>query len=113
MTAFEELIYTTIGKRIKEIREADNLTQEQLATAIKVSRASLANYESGKQAIYISDLFRLAIHLRLEIVDLLPSVKEIEEKSSPEILLEKADIPSEGKEALAAFMKKAQDKEET
>ncbi|MDH7578510.1 MAG: helix-turn-helix domain-containing protein [Bacillota bacterium] len=36
-----------IGKRIKALREEKDLTQEELAERIQISRSALANYESG------------------------------------------------------------------
>lgn len=36
-----------INKRIKEIRDAKNLTQEKFANKLKTSRANIAGYEAG------------------------------------------------------------------
>lgn len=45
---------TTIGERIKKLRKAKGLTQEQLAEIIGVERSSVGKYE-GKKAIIPSD----------------------------------------------------------
>jgi transcriptional regulator with XRE-family HTH domain len=66
----DDFIYTTIGKKIKEYRDAKGLTQEDLAKDIGFSRTSLANFESGKQAVYISDLYKLAVRFGIQITDL-------------------------------------------
>ena len=36
-----------IGNRIKELREVKNITQEQLASGIRVSRQTISKWESG------------------------------------------------------------------
>jgi len=36
-----------ISKRLKSLREKHNLTQDELATKLKVSRSTVSNYESG------------------------------------------------------------------
>lgn len=36
-----------ISKRLKSLREKHNLTQDELATKLKVSRSTISNYESG------------------------------------------------------------------
>ena len=40
---------TTLGKRIKALRNACGLTQEELASDIFVSRTGISNYETGKR----------------------------------------------------------------
>lgn len=104
----EDFLYKYIGKRIKHLRENANLTQEALAKAIDVSRASIANYESGNQSIYISDLYKIATHLNMEIMDILPSLKEVEARSHPEWLLEEAkDLGVLEKKEIKEFIEKA------
>lgn len=44
-----------LGKRVKELRLARLLTQMQMAVAMGVSRATVANIEGGKE---VSDLTR-------------------------------------------------------
>ena len=42
-----------IGQKIKELREAAHLTQQELAKMISISRSTLAGYESeNKQPSY-------------------------------------------------------------
>ncbi len=103
----ENLVYILIGKRIKELR-GENFSQEKLAELIKVSRASIANYESGKQAIYISDLYKIADVLNVEINKLLPSIDEIRSKSPEKILEQAKNLAEKEKRELEEFIKKAQ-----
>jgi transcriptional regulator with XRE-family HTH domain len=104
----EDFLYKYIGKKIKHIRDNANLTQEELAKAINVSRASIANYESGNQSIYISDLYKIAAHLNMEIIDFLPHPKEVEARSHPERLLQEAkDLRVPEKKEIKEFIEKA------
>lgn len=106
----ETVAYELIGRRIKALREKINLTQESLAESIGLSRASLANYESGKQAIQISVLYRLARVLKAEISDILPSLEEVRMANAPEQRIDqdeslKADRRSELKEFIKSINK--------
>ncbi|MBN8648312.1 MAG: helix-turn-helix domain-containing protein [Caulobacterales bacterium] len=60
------------------------MTQEALAAKIGVSRASIANIESGRQKVLVHTLYELAAALQLHGVhDLLPEYAEVETKSAP------------------------------
>jgi transcriptional regulator with XRE-family HTH domain len=107
MTSYidEKLIYESIGKKIKEFREnsriyPEKITQELLARAIGVTRVSIANYETGKQSIYLSDLYKIADFLHVDVKEFLPSIDSVK-LSAPEDKLEKtSDLTSEEKEAI-------------
>ena len=59
-------IYKYLGRRIKDLRKGLHQTQEQLAKQVGISRASLANIESGRQQLLVHHLFSLANALQLE-----------------------------------------------
>lgn len=61
-----EQIYKNLGNRIRNLRKNLHQTQEQLAKQIGISRASLANIESGRQQVLVHHLFSLAYALQLE-----------------------------------------------
>jgi transcriptional regulator with XRE-family HTH domain len=106
---FGNLIYILIGKKIKALREQAEYNQEDIATGIKVSRASIANYESGKQAIYIDDLYRVADFFKVEVHSLLPSLEEIRSQSLPEKVLDTAtNLKMSEKQEIKDFIKKVQ-----
>ena len=67
-------LYAHIGTLIKARRKHFKLTQERLAARIKISRASLANIETGRQTILVHQLYALATVLELSPADLLPPV---------------------------------------
>lgn len=104
-------VYAAIGKKIKNAREAAGKSQADLVKVIDASRASLANYESGNTAIYISDLYLIAENLGIEINELLPSVSEIKESTMPEKLLEKNELEEGKKQEILGFIKTLQDEE--
>jgi transcriptional regulator with XRE-family HTH domain len=49
------------------------LNQAEIGTAIGLSRASIANIETGRQRIPIHHLYRLARALRVDVHTLLPA----------------------------------------
>lgn len=52
--------YENIGDKIQEIRKAKELTQEDLARKLGISRAVIAGYETGRAKIPLITLFNLA-----------------------------------------------------
>jgi transcriptional regulator with XRE-family HTH domain len=56
-----------IGKRIQEIRKYKNITQEQLASDLAISRQAVSKWEGGKaipdieNLMYISDLYGVSL----------------------------------------------------
>jgi transcriptional regulator with XRE-family HTH domain len=110
----ENLVYVLIGKKIKDLREKSSsqedksFSQEKLAESISVSRASIANYESGKQSIYISDLYKIADVLNVEINSLLPSLDETRLKSPEKIIEQSENINEKTKKELENFIKKTE-----
>ena len=56
-----------IGKRIHQIRQQKNLTQEQLASDLAISRQAVSKWESGKaipdieNLMYISNLYDVSL----------------------------------------------------
>ncbi len=54
----EKLFWKKVGEHIFEKRKQAGLTQHQFAALMRVSRASIANMECGRQAI---NLYRMSI----------------------------------------------------
>jgi transcriptional regulator with XRE-family HTH domain len=72
--ADSDAFYTSLGRRIQDLRKALGLTQEQLGSRIvpAVTRASIANIEAGKQGVLTHTLVQLARALATTPQDLLP-----------------------------------------
>lgn len=60
-----ELDVNMVGKRIREIREYQHLTREQLAEQADISVQFLADIEVGRKSMSINTLFKLsnALHV--------------------------------------------------
>lgn len=75
----------TIGKILKEKRTESQLTQEQLAEKIFVSRKTISNWETGKTTPDIDSLIRLANLFDLSLDNLLLEGSEVVEKINKDI----------------------------
>ena len=73
------LLYRRLGIAIKERRKQLGLTQEQLSAQLEISRASLANIETGRQRLLVHQLYRLAGCLAVNVVALLPESDEFDD----------------------------------
>ncbi len=70
-----EGIYPQLGRRIQQLRVGREFTQEQLGARLQppVTRASIANIESGKQRLLVHTLLQLAHLLAVSVEELLPA----------------------------------------
>ncbi|MDD6233806.1 MAG: helix-turn-helix transcriptional regulator [Lachnospiraceae bacterium] len=68
-----------LGNRIKELRNARNLTQEQVAEQIGVSRQKYARIESGTNSISLDILSRIASALEVSVGDITKVLDEMPE----------------------------------
>lgn len=84
------LMETSLGKRIKALREALRISQEELAQRLAMDRASLSLVENNKRSLKADELILLSKTLNISIDELLNL------KSSTEVILEKAQ-KSKGK----------------
>ena len=64
-----------IGKRIREVREATGITQDQAALEIGFSRSYYGEVERGVRNISALNLVKVATNFNVEVGDLLPSIK--------------------------------------
>ncbi|KNY12867.1 XRE family transcriptional regulator [Shinella sp. SUS2] len=72
-----EAIYKTFGNAVSTRRKALGLTQAELAGKVKISRASIANIESGRQNILLHHVYALAAALDFtKVADLLPPMPQ-------------------------------------
>jgi transcriptional regulator with XRE-family HTH domain len=67
-------IYRLLGRNVAAHRNNRKLTQAQVAERLGLTRASLANIESGRQRTMLHHVYELVDALKLDsITDLLPS----------------------------------------
>ena len=70
-TSDTALFYKSLGDFVRQRRRKLQLTQATLAAKLGMSRASIANIETGRQKLLVHQLRNLAVALRLPAVDLL------------------------------------------
>jgi transcriptional regulator with XRE-family HTH domain len=66
-----------IGKKIRDTRKAKGYSQEDFAEAAQLGRTYMGRIERGEQNISIQNLIRIAITLKVEVWDLIPSLREL------------------------------------
>ena len=54
------LVIVMIYRRLKDLREDKDLTQQKMADMLKISRSAYSAYENGANAVPIDVLIRLA-----------------------------------------------------
>lgn len=64
-----------IGRRLRQARIANGLTQKDMAQSIGVSHQAVQKYESGETRLSLSTLALLRQQLGIEAADLLPSIR--------------------------------------
>lgn len=69
-------LYFYVGRRVRQLREANGLSQDELARKIKLTRTSIVNFESGKQRIPLEDIYRIAKIFGVPAKDLLPDMSD-------------------------------------
>lgn len=66
-----------IGKLIQSIRKGKGYSQEELAYEAGLARTYMGRVERGEQNISIQNLIKIALTLRVEIGELVPSIKQL------------------------------------
>lgn len=68
----EQDFYREVGRRVREVRQRTNMTQQSLASKVSLSRASVTNLEMGRQKLMLHTLIDIASELHVAPADLLP-----------------------------------------
>ena len=72
-----------LGLRIKQLREAAQLTQADLAAIELKSVETISNFERGKTTPSIATLFVLARHLNCSVADFFNQAPQVATKTDP------------------------------
>jgi transcriptional regulator with XRE-family HTH domain len=77
-----------LGKRIKQLREFEGISQEKLSSAIGISRSAISQIESGERKITAEELVLLAKKFNITLENLIdpeitPRINLPEKESSP------------------------------
>lgn len=65
-----------ISKQVRKYRLAKNITQEELAEMLGLTRVSVVNMEKGKQSFTVKSLYLLCCIFKITPTDLFPEVKK-------------------------------------
>lgn len=88
-------LYSIVGKRIQEIRKGNNVSQQEMAEFLNLSRTSISNIENGRHPIFLHHLYTIAQKFSVPLEKILPSVfelnnaKELQENDWVNILKDK------------------------
>ncbi len=88
MTIDEKSFYADIGKRIAQIRKAQNLTQTQLAEQLGIAQQTMAHYEGGSLRISVATLLAAAEALNVSVDDFLYESTKGKVKRGPDSKLQ-------------------------
>jgi len=74
-----------ISKKLKLLRETHNLTQEELASKLKLSRSAISNYESGTRTPDIETLYSICNFYNITLDSFFSddTVHKVEKKKTP------------------------------
>lgn len=77
-------IYRIVGAGLAARRKKLRLKQAEVADQIGLTRASLANIESGRQKLMLHQVYKLATALKVDsIMELVPASFSFEQASGP------------------------------
>lgn len=63
--------YAELGKKLKQIRRSENVTQEKIAAALGIDRSTYSYYESGKTKISAALLIKFCNYFNIKMEDVL------------------------------------------
>ncbi|RYD73248.1 MAG: XRE family transcriptional regulator [Verrucomicrobiaceae bacterium] len=73
MEARYQGLYAEVGRRVRNAREAADLTQEDLARRASLKRTTVTNIEKGRQGVLLHTLVELAQALEVKPDELMPN----------------------------------------
>jgi transcriptional regulator with XRE-family HTH domain len=100
-TVKPEPIYKSIGEVIRSLRRRADKAQKALASQLGISRATLANIETGRQRILVHQLYAIAQALDVRLMDLLPSPRDVVSPENWTTLSFDGDLNTEQKKQVA------------
>ena len=89
----QNLLYKTIGERLRKARLKSGITQSDLAEKIAHLRTSITNIEGGRQRVPLHVLYELCSQLRIEVISILPF--EDEASDNPKVSVSAGNLAEE------------------
>ena len=100
----QKVFYRKIGENLRRLRNGARLTQDGLASNISVSRATIANMETGRQAMSAYQLVRIAHALNLPSLDDLFDLRPRESDDGDSVLFRPPEIAMGARTQIAGFV---------
>ncbi len=88
----QEILYVSIGKQIRSLRNRSRLSQEELAAKLEMSRASVVNIEKGRHHVSLHLLIDLAQIFNVSLLDFLGKEFNFQAIESDKISRRKREI---------------------
>lgn len=70
-------LYETIGAAVREARHRADLSQDDLANSVSLTRTSITNLERGRQQVPLHTLYDIAEAVGCAVKELLPDTSPI------------------------------------
>jgi transcriptional regulator with XRE-family HTH domain len=86
---FSIAVNSAFGAKLRAVRRFRDMSQGELASRVGLSRVSIATLESGKQNIQLGQVFMFAEALNVPVIELTPSLGEVEQRMMPEAIAAK------------------------
>ena len=99
-----EPIYKEIGANIRTRRRQADASQDDVAARVGISRATLANIETGRQRLLVHQLYRLAKVLGVRPGDLLPTANDHALPSHLDAVEIQGDVSAEQKKQVVQLI---------
>lgn len=94
-------MYRMLGQQIAARRKKLAMTQSKLAEQVRMSRASIANIERGRQNVLVHHLYRFAEALDMpEVAELLPPLIPVSDAGEELLGVSFSTVVSQGNRAL-------------
>lgn len=88
-----------LGKRLKELRKANDYSQADVASMLGISRQTYSHYETGRRKPSTDMLYKLAGYYKISIDDLMHLTIDIDRN-----IFYDAPKPTQSSEDLASFL---------
>ena len=75
--SFRDRLFRSLIEKLRGAREQRGYTQGDVATELELKRASIANFETGRQRLPVDVLYRYAHFVGIGVQELFPSWDEI------------------------------------
>ncbi|TLM62276.1 MAG: helix-turn-helix transcriptional regulator [Deltaproteobacteria bacterium] len=98
------LISTIVGKKLRELREGNSVSQEALSAHLGISRPTLIAYETGKQSISIAETYLAADRFQVDMSALMPSLDQIKKLTSLDSAIAEKGIDGEELKDIESFI---------